>query len=533
MIDTNKKQEMNNRGQITVALTVGVMIVIAVIILMIFVAGGVLLSFIVSNLWKILAVTIIVFGLIAAIKTNSTKVRNTSVAFIVGGLFILLLSTFGILQNAALDTGQYIQTPLWGYYKCDPAQAAVTESLGTLSYSTTVKTFTCPSNTDTCTITISAPSSIGIATTAIVSYATSTDSGQSLYSGSLNGYLTGTLFSGKTIPSVTLTKGETLRVLYTAKTLVGTPNAGPISLTVKYTPFTLWIYEPLGGGLFKSGTDLKHGCTFNAGEASKLIVSDTLGIGTGQSSSTDTLGFYQTRNFISGVIPISVDNSKFQDNGASYCMVSDHKLYPVKSISTVLYQYKVVDNNIPIKSVNCCNGEVRSGYNCVSNNWVAVSSGQAPADNFGLCPGSSNTVYDSKTLVRQVAVNGVCTQKFTAVECTTNTACTDANKPTCDLNSYTCVAAVSPETQPIVTPAKDINTQCKELQTKYPYLGYQYTEAKTSSCGFWCNLGFSEPTVTVVPQCKSSVLPYAILLISIGALVVIVYFITGKKARRK
>jgi hypothetical protein len=521
-------KRMNKRGQITLAITVWMILIVAVLALLLFLGAGGLIVYLTTHIFVTLAIVLMVFGAIVAIRGDMTENRKKVVFTMFGiGLVILLFYGFGLVSNTSYLGNNYIQVPLWGYYKCDHAQSATTELLDTLSYSSTTHTYSCPSNTDTCTITMSPPSSIGTATTATITYNANGITGQAVYSGTLAGYLSGNLFSGKTIPTVTLSQGQSLKVIYSASTPIGSPNVGTSKVVVTYTPFTLWKYDPLGGGMFKPGVNLKQGCTFNAGEAAYLIKADSLGIGIGDTNSIETLGFYQVRNFISGEIPISVENNKFQNNGQAYCM--QNTLYKIDSVNTTLDSYLVVNTNKVVGTVTCCNGDVSGSKTCVNNKWVSSSSG-TPPDYTGNCPSPTNSVYNSTALVKQVNVNGVCTNTFTKVECTSDSACKDSAKPSCDLNSYTCVAALSYQTQPL---PGTVVQNCASLQTKYPFLNYQYVESQSTSCGFICSIGLSKPTITTTPECKSQVLPYleiflVVLVIVVG---VVVYLIKTKKRR--
>lgn len=515
---------MNKRGQIGIIITTSLLIVVGIILAFFLGFTTFTIIFFTSKVFLFLGAFLVVIGALMMYKSSSRGVRNSGGVLLGVGIVLILAQGYGFVQQTAFTGDQYIQSPLFGYYQCNPAKNAETTAYDAILPGQT-KPYLCPKNTDQCTITIQNPQNLRFDTIATVKY--NINGGQS-YTFQFGNRVTN---PAQNIPQILLLSTQTLNVMYSSSGIIsGTEgSAGQVLVSGISTPYVLWKYDPLGGGLNKE-TTLPQGCTFTTSQASALIKSDSFGIGTGSTASIDHLDFHQTRNFLSGYVPISVQNDKIQNNGQAYC--SNNQLYAIGSVNTTVDSYTVVNLNKVIGTVTCCNGDVNGNNICRNNKWVASGSSGATADNFGNCPQATNTPYNGTALVRQVNINGICTNSYTQVQCTSDSGCVNQR---CDTKTYTCIALDSlPTPNPNTVQGNETQSQCQVMAETHPWLGYQWIESQTLSCDNFLNIcpfGYGKE-VTSSGQCKAINLPYIVIIaVTIMIFILALVYLLRRKRR--
>jgi hypothetical protein len=528
---------MNNKGQ---AITFTVIIAIALGLLIIFggykifTSSGFMYYLIGGGLMTIS----IIYGF-AGDGFNREKGKYMT-AFILIGLFIIILPVIGIVQNVAFDPNSYIQIPLKGYYKCDVSSEKITSAVTSVPLGG--KTYKCPANTDGCLFTVSGkPDS----TYYKYRYTYQICSGSNCQAPVTSDEYNGGYYSGKSVPAaqVSLTNSQSIRINFQRSVLglFSYSNVAGGTYQIAYNPFILYKISPTGASV--RYTTEKQGCNFKGSEL--LIVSDTLGFGPGTTTKTSGFARYETRNFIDTFIPANVNINKIQ--GDKYC--SEKKLYTIDTITVEIpgsttRTYNIV-NTKKGTDVPCCTGDIEPGVRqCVDNNWIAIPKvGVKPKvgdsncikcdDLFNQCPGNDNVPYTNTQLIRNTCENSCCISKTTTVECTNDAACSGV-KSHCDTTINKCVAPsigiIVENNNSIVTTDKQA---CDAKAIASPFLGYIYKESQSSDCGFFCSIGLGSPVVTTTGYCVASYVPYYILSLAVILLVVILYFLLRKPRRKR
>lgn len=527
---------MERRGQFGLLIAVAVAIAIGLSILL-FGIGALFstsLKFYLSG-----GACIVIAALIALQTAMNGKFRGGiqkfTITLLVIGLVLFLIPLTGITQHTAFGTNEYIQVPLKGFYSCEPASSPVTSQAKTIKGGGPV-TVSCPANTDSCDIIVTStePASVWSARSIIYSRSNGESDSKTLYG------------ANPSIIIPNLAKGESVTIKYLK---IGVTGVSPVDGAVykaQYKPFILWKTSPTGGKIEYSSVD--RGCGFVLNELQYIIIKDTLGFGPGESTSVTTLEPYKTRNFIDAVVPISVENSKIQGN--KYC--SNNQLYQIDEVNTSTNTWKVVNTNKILGTVECCTGDVESGIRqCQNNKWVNLPKpGQQPAagqeikcSTFKPCSGSEFVPYTTTQLVRSVCMNNICVQQNKSVECTSNAACKDPNKPLCDSYSWTCVAVPLPIGNGTVVQNQGQNvsliTECSIKAAANPLAGYHVVKSTqapsfTDKAKYYLSFGFAGTnTPTTVESCEAQFLPYYILSIILVVLTFVVVIVWKPKRRKR
>jgi len=428
---------MNNRG---ISITLVAVLIGAIIGIFTFVTS------IFSTTARLVTIGFILFGISAVFVTNlaTSTVTRQKIAVLVILLATGSLFAFGsgfLQQTFIPGGGEFIQVPLKGFYSCEPASIPITSAAITMTNfaGTNVK---CPTNTDSCDFIIRAEND-RLINSDVLTWKVTRSSG-AVVQDTVN-VIANTV---KTISIPRMSTADTLTIsvecgVFKASSKCDTSNER-ITFAPTFNPFVLFKTSPTTGK--NEITTIARGCNFNAAESADLVVSDTLGIGTGTSTSISSLEPFKTRNFIDLIVPASVENFRIQPSG--FC--TDNRIFRIDEVKTVSASYRVINTDVVVASVECCSGEdVGPNAICQNNQLVSLivdqETGQTDVECnlFNPCPGGEFAPLSSTSLQRFACVSGQCVQQTVNVECTINSAC-GGSKPICDQISNTCVIAPSP-----------------------------------------------------------------------------------------
>ena len=410
------------------------------------------LIFLISYIFKqftfwVIGIGTIIFGIYLLFIIGSKKVKTILAIVLVGVGMIMIIIVFSGVQPTILSGAQYIQIPTHGYYECNAASQPVTSFQKSIENGKVIGV-KCPDNTDKCDIIALSTESLGVLAFQrhiefkqginIVAHSDFTD-------------------NAKSQVKYSISKGQSIDIYYSKSELIGRTYFNGGTYYATYNPFILWNNPGLGGRY--EYTNPTQGCMFQTNK--NLIIEDTLGIGTGSSTSTSTLEPYKTRNYIDVAIPISVENRRIQ--GGLYCQ--NNNLYPIENIRVVSGEYNVVNYDKITKSVQCCNGDFEPGFTCVDNTWKELPKTIQEAgvqkiscSLFNQCPNTEWVPSGDKAQSRYVCENSICIPKTRNVGCNYYSDCSTGT--TCDRISSTCVKVPLPIGTGIVQTSLITEEQC-------------------------------------------------------------------------
>ena len=504
----------NKRGQISIVLGVASLIVIGVIIAIIIIGAGVFFNMIIHNILLIVGLLILIFGMIFGVSKAEKPIPAIIIVVVLSGIFIGVQFS-GLIPQTALPSGNYYQVPTINYYECAPASQKV--SSPPISISSTGSGFvTCPSNSDECDVVIKIT---GTGTIDNILYAyrlmyqicdISTGSCQSQIATKITPYKDAEFTIKNNMLKSQKIFIDFQRRLAILPEGVGYGDIVGASYYFNYKPFILWKNGPFIGRVEYSS--VTQGCTFTTADKNALIdaITNSKAILSQTSTNDNTLQPYKTRNFAGTFIPVSTENvDTVTYNGQpGYCM--NRQIFSVATLQTNSGIYNIVDtnfNNQLASSVTCCPSEKEPTRNCNDNfQWVDIS--QTPGQPSGSCslfnPCAGIDWQPSttaKTLVRYNCINSQCVAETKTVDCTSNNDCVSGT--TCDTLTYTCVLVPGGENG---TNEKDDKISCELKAQTQQFLGYEWISQGTTSCGFFCSIGFSQPKTTTTSYCSATFL---------------------------
>lgn len=244
-------------------------------------------------------------------------------------------------------------------------------------------------------------------------------------------------------------------------------NTDGASVEVTGQPFII-TKNSLFSGVGIPYTTVNQGCTIPTDDRKNLLNSFSNMVdwaeNTQTTTSSTTLAFRETRNFVDNFIPISIENVKFVDNGNGYCI--NNNVYAVASVTTPSGTYKVVDLNgqktTRLRPVTCCPGDINPAgtQKCNSNfQWENISGGECSL--FSPCsPDSGHPIPSGvpKQLMWFDCEKGYCVKKTATKECTSDTDCTGNPKGSyCDRKTWSCTLVPVPVCPSVCSTDEDCN----------------------------------------------------------------------------
>lgn len=227
------------------------------------------------------------------------------------------------------------------------------------------------------------------------------------------------------------------------------------------------------------------------------------------------------------------NKNQFCFGGAIYTAVTK----TLDNGNTYIYPDTATRHTVP-----CCNGATIStsteDKTCINNALVTVTKDtRLKCTSDFNCPGQGQYTCQNKissgwhcgtvesTGYRYCKQDTVGTQ----VQC-----CSQADCPT----DQTCQGGecVGGGVTPPVTPGMNESSSkvaCNNAAQSNPFMGYQWVDTSTTSCGFWCSIGLSIPTTITTGYCKAAFVPYYIAGIVVLILVIIIVVLLVPKKRKQ
>lgn len=388
------------------------------------------------------------------------KKNNAIVWSIIIGVILLIgiIAVFNVhkspLLSSSVSSGSYINVPTFMWYKCEEAPSNYPPIDNLYNIDSTGKvTVSCPANVEKCDITVIGEPNTWLGRRVIyqicnkntnVCYAEET-----LPVSEVNFIPWGRDYNRPAkVIKTNLGVNELVKITYQKSYVVYWGNVGGATIEVKGQPFII-TKNSIFTGVGMPFTTVEQGCTIPTDSRNNLLNSFSNLVGwnanTQSTTSTSTLAFRETRNFIDNLVPISQENVKFVDNGNAYCM--NDKVYAVGSVTTNSGTYKVVDMSGTfasiLRSVTCCPGDVNPAgtQKCNSNfQWEDINGGECSA--FNPCsPDESHAIPSGvpKQLMWYTCEKGFCVKKTATKECVSDQDCIGSPKGNyCDRKTWKC-----------------------------------------------------------------------------------------------
>ena len=183
----------------------------------------------------------------------------------------------------------------------------------------------------------------------------------------------------------------------------------------------------------------------------------------------------------------------------------------------------------PSGTEECCPGDKLPNKNCKNDfTWEEIKvineeTGETNVEcsDWKPCSGAewNRDVTKDKTLVKYNCVDNKCVRTEKQVDCTVSSDCLGPNVM-CSPIDWTCVQASEVETGGTES-VESSRQECLDKSSKQWWMGWSWIESE--ECGFWCNLGFAQPTK--IGKCKADYLKYWIIGAIAGFLIFIIIII--------
>lgn len=265
--------------------------------------------------------------------------------------------------------------------------------------------------------------------------------------------------------------------------------------TITYRPSAVLKIDPCSGSRIKINTAGESECELPSSDPDFInqLKSSTVPEIDRQANFKRTLAKGEISNYVCDFVLASQVNIETFNGQDAYCV--NNKMYGLDSLTTRGNTFKIVNLNFNsvIDTVQCCNGESRAGQVCEEHNWIDLE--QAQCSLTKPCAGFGDFVRNTDNeneVVKFGCVSGQCEivdRKI--VECTSPSQC--LSNEVCQ--DFICQATSTKE-EGEGTP-RDID-QTKELCEQG---GGQFVEEKTSTCGFGCQLGLTQPKEVTETRC--------------------------------
>jgi len=384
------------------------------------------------------------------------------------------------LVTAPLGDGEYIQSPIFGYYECEEGTGLSDSPDKNIPEHGS--DYWCPDSSDGCDIYVR-----GEANTLIgrqFKYKICNKDGSTCQSERTTSIPSWWLFDDSDRPTgklATLTNNQKITITYRAYLCLPICIYNDVtggSVYSQYRPFILWKDTPLSGK--NEYSTITQGCQFSSVDAGDLITQSDIQLQEPLDSNafcgTNRLCPHKTYNFIESFIPLSPENYQFVNwNGEqAYCL--NKKIFKINSITTTSGNYKIVDvsKNTPLSIVDCCPGEVEPNRKCKYDyTWGDLE--DADCSEFKPCTGIEFTPSGSKTLVKYGCFNNKCVPEFKDVECTSDLDCLGNDKGNvCDTKTWECTK--------IKPPPGNVTAECKSC---WNWLKDKMGIEQSCKTGFW------------------------------------------------
>lgn len=525
-------------------LTVGGLIVIAVIIAIVLVGVGAFLNLIINNIFYVAGGLVLVAGLIIAIKKPEILTNKTFWigALIIGG--IVFAGAFFVQQS--VFSSQYIEAPVFAWLSCEPS--GISKESVDFVLPTEGKWISCPENSAECDINVETPligasiyayrfcyqfcrDGINQNCNAIVC-SNIKNIGQA---GQMKLFEVGSSMSGNNVVFAQMQRSIT--------GFSGWSGVAGSTYYYKYIPFTIWTTNILSGGKFKY-SETQEGCIVPSDIKNKgiiftnieRIVNSNPSGNLKETNIKSTLLPYETFNYIAGFVTRPSPSSVETYNGeTAYCIrlsgSSSAQMMKLNRVETQYATYYVVDTNWNenLGFVQCCENEAKPGYICRDHSWVKIE--QAQCDMFRPCSGSAWTRDASSTqqIIRYNCVDGKCVAETKPVECTLDSDCGNGEICSGDWQCISGYTGTTPEEVEVPT-ADSIEKNCKALL--FGLIPAQFVNVEQEKCtSFWCEIGLAKKTKTTTPKCIYDYTFLVIALLFILAIVIIILALNKKKRK--
>ena len=389
--------------------------------------------------------------------------KNKQILIVSIIIAVALISLIYLQSNKTLNTappsGSYIQVPTYMWYKCEIAPSNFPPVLDKKDIPSSGIVVSCPANVKTCSIELHGEA--GTILQRIVSYQVcdkNTNVCQSATTKNIGDFIIS--YFGSNIPVVKLVDlGNNQKISIRYYKMVG---IGSLVYPVATSGSSVWVsgqpYIITKNSIFSGAgipyTTVEQGCTIPTSGQSNLLQSFSGLVGwasnTQTTTSSSTMAFEETRNFVDNFVPISVENNKIVNNGNGYC--SGDNIYPIASVTTNSGTYKVVDLSgkyVNEQPVTCCPGDVKpDGSQKCSSNFRWEDMGGSQCSLFDPCsPDSAHAIPSgtAKELMWSTCVNGYCIKQTSLKECTSDYDCVGNSKGSyCDRKTWTCTLVPVP-----------------------------------------------------------------------------------------
>ncbi len=526
---------MNKKG-------LGPLLLIPLILVLVLVVGAIIL-FVSSVKFLLVGIVLITASFVvltASAKQSFTKGNVTLFLILMSmGILFLFANSFGFLQNAAI-TGNVFVKPQWAKLIC--LNDGTYSQSGDILVPKAGKWIDCgppggSENTEECRV---------VMKTSDADTWLSQNSVRVIYKKCVQG-------SNCNTPEqvMTVTRGEADRIIdYVAdgSTMFVRIESSTLRINEEGTVYKKFLqfklFDDYGGRKLVNAQN----CNIPVSSViNNILEGETTEDGDGGTCTTGKFARGEWCNYVHDWVYGPANNVYTHSQyGEVYC--SAKELYDIVEVTTESGQIKKVapeyvgtkpdgerllGMGTRLARVECCPNEPNCGEDF---KWKTIGGGKSCFSDTQCLNGGDWFYHSSGKRIREFCnANSKCelTQPQT-VQCARDSDCQPGYICQATTDPWQCVQISNPG-----DPDKD-PTACQAKAAKYPWLGYEFVEEKTESCGLnpLCHLGITKPKITTASSCVATFALYwfmagAIIFLGIAIVVILRLLPSGKKSSGK